>query len=503
MLNFQVHINGKRPKKFLLNGAYLFGHDDLALPGQISYENSQIQCTKHAPGLGGLSLLWPVQGTGQIMLPTTRLEERDEPYNLNVELARARLMRLLQKREDWGLLDYPDTEELDEATNKATDVFLEALSTEDDFAAAKAADKALAQAVAVSERWSDLCAKILTERRVQANAIHSTWIACGIEPSCNSQRCRKRLLQGFGYFYLPIYWKDVEPNEHQFNWQITDEWIAWLNEHRLPVRCGPLVSLSTRNLPDWVYLWENDFDGIRDLMYEHVQRVVSRYGNRVTAWDVVSGINAENPFKFTMEQLIELSRVAALATKRLVPRCSAILELVQPWGEYRAKDLQTILAAMFADMAVQSGVNFDAVGLQIHFGVGRQGLFVRDFFQVSSLLDEFASLGKPVHITGMEVPSDTGADPRDAWGGSVTTKTGGYWQRPWDAKLQAEWLEKFVNIAISKPFVESLCWSDLTDSHPHRLPHSGLLNADYSPKPAFKTLLKLSAEFGSAPNGSN
>ena len=310
-----------------------------------------------------------------------------------------------------------------------------------------------------------------------------------------SQRYKKRLLEGFGHFYLPIYWRDVEPAERQFNWQNTDEWINWFTEQRLPVRCGPLIGLSTRHLPDWIYLWGNDFEGIRDLMYEHVQRTVGRYGDRVAAWDVVSGINAENPFKFSFEQLIELTRVAALATKRLVPRCIATIELVQPWGEYRAKNMQTVPAAMFADMAVQSGVNFDALGVRLHFGIGRDGLFVRDFFQISSLLDEFASLGKPLRITGVEVPSNIKADPSDAWGGSLTTKTGGYWRRPWDDDLQAEWLQKFVQLAISKPFVESICWTDLSDAHPHNLPHSGLLRADYSPKPAYKVLLKLAKQY--------
>ena len=32
------------------------------------------------------------------------------PYILNVELARAQLMRIAQKREDWGLFDYPGAE---------------------------------------------------------------------------------------------------------------------------------------------------------------------------------------------------------------------------------------------------------------------------------------------------------------------------------------------------------------------------------------------------------
>lgn len=495
MFNFQVYIQGKNPKRLSLRSAYLFGQDDVPIPSEIHYSDGLLQCINRIPGLLGLVLLWPVAGVGQIMLGTTRLQEREEPYNLNLELARSRLMRLLQKREDWGLFDFPGTEELAKVTDEATDLFLEAMSTDNQIKAANLADESLAKSVDVSDRWTNFCANVLLDRRVQAGAIHPTWMACGIEPSCNNEQYRKRLLEGFGHFHLPIYWRDVEPAERQFNWQRTDEWINWLAKQRLPVRCGPLISLSARHLPDWVYLWENDFAGLRDLMYEHVQRTVSRYGNQVAAWDVVSGINAENPFKFSFEQLIELTRVAALATKRLVPRCNAIIELVQPWGEYRAKDIQKVPAAMFADMAVQSGVNFDALGIKLHFGIGREGMCLRDFFQISSLLDEFASLGKPLHITGVEVPSDVKADPLDAWGGSTTAKSGGYWRRPWDDELQAEWLREFVQLAISKPFVESICWTDLADAHPHNLPYSGLLRADYSPKPAYKVLLELAGQY--------
>ena len=495
MLSFEVYIKGRRPKRFLLPGVYLFGKDDIPAPAEILYREGLIQCTKHSPGLAGLTLLWPVNDLGQFMMCTTRLEERDEPYNLNLELARSRLMRVMQKREDWGLFDYHDTEELAKLTDEATNLFLEALSTDNQVEAAKLADESLAKSVAASDLWADFCATVLLDRRVQAGTIHPTWIASGIDPDCTSNRYKQRLLEGFGHFYLPIYWRDVEPREREFNWDKTDKWVNWLAEKHLPVRCGPLISMSPRHLPDWIYLWENDFEGIRDLMYEHVQRTVGRYGNRVAAWDVASGISSENPFKFSFEQLIELTRVAALATKRLEPRCNAIIELVQPWGEYRAKDLQTVPAVMFADMAVQGGVNFDALGVKLHLGVGRQGLFMRDFFQISSLLDEFASLGKPLHITGVEVPSSNKADPRDAWGGSLTAKSGGYWQRPWDDELQTQWLRKFVRIAISKPFVESICWTDLADAHPHIVPYAGLLNADYSPKAAYKALRELTDQY--------
>ena len=151
MFSFELYIHGKRPKRFTLRGAYLFGRDDVPIASEIHYSGGLLHCTKHSPGLTGLVLLWPVAGLGQIMLSTTRLREQEQPYNLNLELARSRLMRLLQKREDWGLFDFPGTEEMAKLTDEATDLFLEAMSTDDQTKAAGLADESLAKSGGVSD----------------------------------------------------------------------------------------------------------------------------------------------------------------------------------------------------------------------------------------------------------------------------------------------------------------------------------------------------------------
>ena len=58
----------------------------------------------------GVSLLWEVGPIGAFILETTRLPPREKPYNLNVELARFRLMKIVQKQEDWNLFDLPKGE---------------------------------------------------------------------------------------------------------------------------------------------------------------------------------------------------------------------------------------------------------------------------------------------------------------------------------------------------------------------------------------------------------
>jgi hypothetical protein len=249
-----------------------------------------------------------------------------------------------------------------------------------------------------------------------------------------------------------------------------------------------LLSFEPANLPEWLYIWEHDYETVRDLIYEHIQRVVRRYQRQVAVWKVVSGVHAFNSFNLNFEQLMELTRMCCLLAKKLAPHSQVLIELVMPWGEYYARNQRTIPPMLYADMAVQSGVKFDAFGVQFLMGVPVDGHYVRDLLQVSSLLDEFVGFGKAVHVTSCEVPSDVIPDAWDAWGGKAQVPEGGKWHGPWSPRLQAEWLQAFYRVGISKPFVESICWRDLADYEGHFIPHGGLCRNDLSPKLAYREL---------------
>ncbi len=61
----------------------------------------------------------------------------------------------------------------------------------------------------------------------------------------------------------------------------------------------------------------------------------------------------------------------------------------------------------------------------------------------------------------------------------------------WDQPLQAEWIEEVYKIALGKPFISSVTYSDLADGDNNELPGSGLLKEDLSTKKAFLTMAKL------------
>ena len=63
----------------------------------------------------------------------------------------------------------------------------------------------------------------------------------------------------------------------------------------------------------------------------------------------------------------------------------------------------------------------------------------------------------------------------------------GRWHRPWDPQLQADWMEQFYRVCLSKPFVESISWGNLADMNPS-LPSGGMMDDLLQPKPVFERL---------------
>ncbi len=492
MLSFAVYVDGVLAEKVNLAGAYVVGADDVPLRAEIAYKDGVVTCRKRATGPAALALLWDVAGVGSVLVETIRLPERDQPYLLQVELARARLLRIHQKLEDWGILDYAGIEDIGARVAAARDALIRALQADTPGEAAVRGDEALSLAVQAAEALSCYHAESFLSRRPPPPPAARRLFGCVVPLDRANETVRRRLV-GFDFVTLPLIWRDIEPTEQTFNWKPLDAWVEMLAKSNLPVRGGPLLSFAERNVPDWLYIWEHDFDTIRDLAFEHVRRIINRYGQYVQTWEVIAGIHANNCFTFNFEQLMELTRMAVAVTKQLSPRSIAIVDIVAPWGEYYARNQRTIPPLLYADMASQSGIAFDAFGLQLFFGSAVDGKFVRDFFQISSMIDQFAKFGKPVHITAVQVPSGEGVKT-DASTTTSASPDGGFWREPWSERIQAEWLRWFVEIALSKPFVESVSWSVLVDGAASPILTGGLLRADLQPKPAYEQWVKLRSE---------
>jgi GH35 family endo-1,4-beta-xylanase len=274
-------------------------------------------------------------------------------------------------------------------------------------------------------------------------------------------------------------WREVEAQEGKQDWGQLDRWMDWASKQGKPVIAGPLLDFSKRAMPDWMAVWQNDYDTTRDLAYDHMERVVTRYRSAVGMWSVGSALNTNDNFAFTQDQMIDLVRMGALLIKQQHRGAKVMIELAQPWSEHCTYNRDSVHALAFIERLVQEGIRLDAVGVQIQFGVRSGGRATRDLMQISAMLDRFFLLELPILISTLGAPSAS-IDP-----------TGGKWQEAWSNEQQAKWISRVFAIAMSKPFVESIFWNDLFDHAGQELPTGGLISDTGQPKASLQKLIGL------------
>jgi hypothetical protein len=485
-VKFKVFKEGKIVEKFELCGAYLFGSDGIAFRTltELSFKEGVIECSKRSPEAAGLALLWPIDGFGRIHLSTTRLPERQRPYILNVELARSKLMQITTKREDWSVFEEQD--ELTNIVHEARDLFVESLQNiGDESKSSMLADESLKKAVVFSEQLTSKHAELLFNARRKNRGLGRHCLGCCIETEqIRKAEYVKKLLAIFGFVTIPINWAKVESREGEYDFSALDECFSALGRRKLAISAGPLLRFSEKWLPKWLLNEHAGFEKIRETAYEFVSNVVNRYAKYVHSWRVVSGLNALNHFGFSFEQILEMTRAASLAAKAADTRSLKVIEIVQLWGEYYATTPETIPPLVYADIVTQSGINFDAFGLEMCFGRNQTGMHVRDTMDISAMLDRFAAASRPVHITTVAVPDRPGKDLHDG-------KVAGVWHQLWNQPLQAQWVEQFCKIALSKPFINTVTYSEFADNNAGETAGYGLLDKQLRPKESYHALSRL------------
>lgn len=478
-MRFRVFSKGKPVNDLALHGAYLFGSDGMAVrKGQVAFANGMLECYKPNQETSGLSLLWPVEGFGSILLPTTCLPERPEPYNLNLELARSRLMQIINKREDWSIFE--DNEETAALYGQAQDLFIKAIqNAADGPVASQLADEALQKSLVFSEGLAGKHAKGLLVSRGKSRNFGRGCLGCWVDPKqIDNPVYLERLAGVFGLVMVPFNWAQIEMQHGHYDFSKLDAFISKLSKKKLAIGAGPLLCFAKETLPKWLLDGKITFEKIRESAYQFVSAAASRYVGMVRSWNVISGMNALNYFGFGFEQVLEITRTANMAVKAASERAMRIIEVINPWGEYYAALPDTIPPVVYMDMVIQSGISFDAFGLTMRFGRNEPGMHLRDMMQISAVLDSFAPISRPMYITRMEIP------------GRATSGNGGIWHGPWNQERQAEWLNQFYRIALSRTFIDGVIYSRLADTENSPIPDSGLLTAALEPKQSYIAVKK-------------
>lgn len=540
-----------------LRHAHLFGPDDVPLQADIRCSGGIIRCEKRGTESAGISLQYPLDlpdlggltsavgaaGThdsgagsgGVITLQTCLLPEREQPYLLSLELARHRLMLVLNKLEDWALFDLPADDSRMQLFERARRAFTEALvahatdakqngsenpySVETDRLARRALSLAVEASEAITlhqaraqfaKRMSGELAAAAAKIGTPANAltdheaaesrnalIGSVGVILPTAPQVGAvvspenftpQLCKAASLS-CDFITIPMRWVDMEPTEGKYLFAKSDKWIEWaVRSAKVPLVGGPIVDFRRGSVPEWLYIWEHDYETLRELVYEHVKNIVTRYRRTIGTWTVCSGLHVNSNFTFSLEQVMDLTRLMVMVVRKLQPSAKIQVQIDQPWGEYYAYSPRAVPPMMYAEMIGQAGINPDLFSLRVEMGQPEPGRSTRDLMAFSALLDRYAALDKPLSVGAVSVPAAPapGTDPEVG-----SQMDPGYWRRPWSPEAQAAWMTSIMGIAVSKPYVHSVCWDELHEPPPRpgvndlESQNHALLDRAGVPRPAF------------------
>ena len=477
MLRFAAHDDDGPASDWPLVNAYLLGPGELAVPGEISFDDGHIVCKSRASHTVALCLQYDAGRMGKLMLQTCLLPERKRPYLLSTELARHRIKMFITKSEDWQLFEIDAGHPALKRWKRARSLFSQALNTKDPLEADRAGRRSLIAGIDATERLALAHAEILLHVRFGSRLASATTLGVRVRPERDSPPLREIVKRDFDLLVVPIKWSELEVEEGLFEWEPIDRWLEWAGNEGKPCVLGPLLDFSKQALPKWMYVWQHDYSTCRDLVYEQVERIVNRYGAMVGTWNVARGLNINDNFDLTPEQMLDLTRMANLIARQSRKGARTMIELAQPFGEHCASKRESLPPLNYVDRALQEGIRIDCVGVQLLFGQRKNGQASRDLMQISDLLDRYLYLDLPLVVSAMGVPH------RQVDG------EGGWWHEPWTPQGQSRWMSRVFAVAMSKPLVESVVWSDLYDHPRADLPGGGLVSDTGGPKPVLQRLI--------------
>jgi len=488
MLKFAVYDNSGPAHECDLTHAHLVGVDEVPTAGEVTFKDGVITCERRSSDSTAICLLTSVEGAGRIMLPTCLLPARERPYLLSLEQARHRIKMFLVKLEDWMLYDLDPAHPVMAPWEEARQFFTQAsiLEHSEPAKADQLAKRALERAFFASEQLALMHADIMLAKRFAAEQMPRRALGCVVHQSKFAEPLTKVLTQSFEFLSIPIRWREVEPEEGEYDWGKLDRWMEWAASAKMPVVAGPIIDFRKHAVPEWLYVWEHDYDTTHDLLHEHIEAVVRRYKSTVSVWNVASSLHINENFTLAYDQLMDATRMALTLVKSLHSGARTMVEITEPFGEYFASNPRSVPPAVYADVLAQSGFKLDMIGLAFPFGVDRAGMATRDLMQVSAMLDRYLGLDFPLVVSGLGVPGS----PHRA----EKPEAGGYWHKPWSGEVQAECLAKLAGIALSKPFVNSLAIHEFYDHPGAEAPGTGLITSTGRAKPGLARMADIRKE---------
>ena len=460
--------------------AYLSGVDRVPWPSQARIDGDELLLTRSVSDSGSLYVSWPIEGHGLLTLSTCTLMERPAPYLLPLELARGSVDQLRNQIADWRLLGLVIPEAISTKVSEAIGCLgAAAVNQNDRTASAVSAQRAIRVA---ADAGRDLAAayveQMFAARRRSATKT-SCWLAGDLGVSLLDNPMSRQFPRVFNAAAVPLRWREVETGEGSFQWSVSDKQIAWCKAQRLKVFGGPLLRLDAGGIPDWLCLWEGDFDNLILFASEYAAAAAKRYLGKVDLWLATARANTADILSLSEEENLRLSARAVEVIHSVDPDTPIVISIDQPWAEYMSRREVDYPPWQFVEALVRSGSRLSGIALEINVGYHPAGTLPRTLLEFSRQLDRWSLLGLPL-LVSVTASSGSHNDPLVVRGAKAPNGS--------TPQSQQAWIAQYLPLILAKSYVFGIIWNQLRDGEPHDFPQGGLFDIKGRPKPALQTL---------------
>ena len=490
-LKFRLGSPLPEPRLADLRRAYVTGLDRTPSRVGVDLRKDVLTIQKGTTESGRLFVPWSVPGAGIPFIGTATLGERAEPHDLAVELARGRLNDVRNQLADWRQMGLKVGADLERLVAESMLSFTKAATSRTQPAVAfAAAQECLSRASTAGAALVDAYVDQVLQIRLASGKL-PTLLGLGLDGDPSAFPWASKLGTTFNVAQLHCPWKSLAPNEGKFRYEDLDAQVVWATRQKMALHAGPLVDLRAGALPDWIWLWQGDFDAILGMAVDVVRQTVARYKGKVSTWHLVHRPGTTDILGMSEEDQIRLTARLLQVARQADPAAQFLVGFDRPWSEWMGASSFQLGPLHLADYLARAELGMAGLVLEVAPGYSTPGSHYRELIDFSRMLDLYALLNYPLYLS-FAFPSLPTPDPKAEPAVQVEFDQ---WPTPPDEATQAATAARWISLAAAKPFVRSISWRQTNDNAPHLYPHAGLIRPDQSPKPVLDWFKSFRAEF--------
>ncbi len=451
--------------------AFVSGIEGIPWASKNRIENDCLIIDRAVNESGKLSIVWPTEEYGPIMLSTASLRCHETPYLLQLELARGTLHRVRGRGIDWQRLGLKLPEAFTSLMDRAVSAFVQAILSANELDRCMMfAQTSIDLAVSASKPLSRAFISQSLQARHQSEKQLSTLLGVKIKPTSAWEQDAEAMLPAINTINISMEMGQLETESKSAALSLIDAQLAWARRNSLRIFGGPLINLQAHAVPKWLYLL-SDFQSMYDAACKHAAFMVERYQGQVHLWSAAAGLNAPNTLGITDEQVLHLAVGVIQTVRRSDPKTPVVLSIDAPWAEYLGQKSDGISPLHFADALIRADLGLSGLGLELNLNYWPGGSMPRDLVDISDLIDHWNILGLPL-LAHVSSPCHLNPDSLATSKSNIVSN----WRYPtnawWDQSQMSD--SGSIDLPAADQVVQNIVSSGASRSSRDRIPVNGL-----------------------------